>query len=251
MVETYRLADWETRLHSLGHAVGLVVAAFLIGIMLSIMGLQVLLLTGLVEPWEQTPPLLATISSTALQFVGFGIVVYAYLRWQNERDLFRLAVPSLNDIGWMVGGFVGVYAVATGIGIVLQLLGVQTASNQAIELGQQNPRLFLYFIPITILFVAPAEELLFRGVVQGLFRRAYGLVPGVILASALFGVGHYLALTGGGKVTYLAIAAGLGLVLGTIYELTDNLAVPIVAHGLWNTLIFSVQYLAATGAVSL
>jgi membrane protease YdiL (CAAX protease family) len=73
----------------------------------------------------------------------------------------------------------------------------------------------------------------------------------VVLASALFGVAHWLALTGGGsRLTYVAIAAVLGLVLGVAYEFSENLAVPIVIHGLWNAFLFGSQYAAASGAVT-
>jgi membrane protease YdiL (CAAX protease family) len=250
--EYYRVTDWETRLRSLGTAAGLVVGAFLVGAVLTLVSVQLLSLAGLVsqgmDPADMPPVALVVLFGA--QFVGFGVVVVAYIRYREERDLFRIGVPSLTDVGWIVGGIVALIAVAAVIGQIVQLLGAETATNQVVELGERNPVVFLYMIPVTIVFVAPAEEALFRGAVQGLFRRAYGVLPGVILASALFGVAHYLALTGGGKVTYIAVAAGLGIVLGALYELTENLAVPIAVHGLWNTILFGSQYLIASGTVS-
>jgi membrane protease YdiL (CAAX protease family) len=250
--EYYRVTDWETRLRSLGTAAGLVVGAFLVGAVLTLVSVQLLSLAGLVsqgmDPADMPPVALVVLFGA--QFVGFGVVVVAYIRYREERDLFRIGVPSLTDVGWIVGGIVALIAVAAVIGQIVQLLGAETATNQVVELGERNPVVFLYMIPVTIVFVAPAEEVLFRGAVQGLFRRAYGVLPGVILASALFGVAHYLALTGGGKVTYIAVAAGLGIVLGALYELTENLAVPIAVHGLWNTILFGSQYLIASGTVS-
>jgi hypothetical protein len=114
--------------------------------------------------------------------------------------------------------------------------------------GQQDPRFFLYMIPVSLLFVGPFEELVFRGVVQGVFRRRYGGAVAIGAAATLFGVAHLVALTGSGsRVSYLAVAAILGLVLGYVYERTENLAVPAVIHGGYNALLFSVQYVAATG----
>lgn len=101
-------------------------------------------------------------------------------------------------------------------------------------------------VPISLLLVAPGEELIFRGVVQGLFRRAYGPVPAILITSALFGVAHYLALSGSGKLVYVAVAAILGLVLGTVYELSDNLVVPTLAHGVWNSYLFLGQWVLLT-----
>jgi membrane protease YdiL (CAAX protease family) len=135
---------------------------------------------------------------------------------------------------------------------VLSQLGIQSAANNAITQGQQQPEYLLYLIPVALLFNAPAEEFLFRGVVQGLFRKAYGPLPAVVMASALFGVVHYFALGGqGSKWAYVAIAAVLGLLLGLLYEKTENLAVPIAVHGIYNALQFYLAYLAATGQIQL
>lgn len=244
----YRVTDWRTRAESLGHSVGLVVVAFVFGYLLVAVSAAVLRSSGLVTSLESPPPF-ALVVLLGAQFVGFGVVVVTYLQWSDRYDLFDVGVPDLRDLGWMVGGFVALFLAAMGVSLVVQYIGAETASNQVVELGQQDPQLFLYLVPVTILFVAPAEELLFRGVVQGLLRNGYGIVPGVVLASALFGVAHWLALTGGGKLTYVAIAAVLGLVLGTVYELSENLVVPVVIHGAWNAFLFLSQYVVASGAV--
>lgn len=245
----YRVTDWRTRAESLGHSLGLVVAAFVLGYALAAVSAGGLRAAGVVSAGLESPPPIALVILFAAQFLGFALAVLAYLHWRDRYDLFRIGLPSLLDVAWMVGGFVALFLAALAVSLLVQALGAETATNQVVELGQQNPVLFLYLVPVTILFVAPAEELLFRGAVQGLLRRAYGVVPGIILASALFGVAHWLALTGGGRVTYVAIAAVLGLVLGTVYELSENLVVPIAIHGAWNAFLFVTQFLVASGAV--
>jgi len=255
MDEYYRVTDLRTRAESLGHSLGVVVGAFLLGYVLLNVVALVLVAAGVVSAEalanEDIPiPPNVSVVTTIAQFTGFFVIALGYVWWRDEFGLFDIDVPDLRDLGAMVGGFVALFVAALSVSFVVQQLGAETATNQVVEQGQQNPRLFLYMIPITIVVVAPAEELLFRGVVQGLFRRAYGVVPGILLASALFGVAHWLALTGAGRLTYIAIAAVLGLVLGTVYELTENLAVPVVIHGLWNTFIFGSQYDAAVGVVT-
>jgi hypothetical protein len=247
----FRVTDTATRLRSVGHSLGLVVAAFLVGIVLSVFAAQFLYLGGILEPGAEMANIspLANVVLTAAQFVGFGIVVYVYMTRYAETRLFRIGLPSLRDVVMTVAGFVALYVLSQALALILIAFDIEQATNAVITAGRENPVLFLYMMGVTAVFVAPAEELLFRGVVQGLFRRAYGVIPGVLLASALFGVGHYFALSGGGKVTYLASAALLGIVLGAAYELTENLTVPIVIHALYNMTIFGVQYLVATGAV--
>ncbi|PSP54307.1 CPBP family intramembrane metalloprotease, partial [Halobacteriales archaeon QH_7_68_42] len=38
--------------------------------------------------------------------------------------------------------------------------------------------------------------------------------------------------------------------LGSVYELTENLVVPVAIHALWNVYVFGSQYLVATGAAA-
>jgi hypothetical protein len=228
------------------HSVLVVVAAFVAGIVIAILGGSLVLGTELASGQESPGFFLTT---SILQFVGFGLVVLAYLEWRSQWDLINVSWPSLRDVAWVVLGFVGLFAAVYVIGILITLLGQQTAENAVVTEGQQNPVLFLYMIPVTIFFVAPAEEFLFRGVVQGLFRRAYGSIVAVLAASGMFGIVHWIALSGGGKVTYIAVAAVLGLALGAVYERTKNILVPIAVHGLYNALLFSIQWLVATGQV--
>lgn len=104
-------------------------------------------------------------------------------------------------------------------------------------------------IPITVLFVGPGEELLFRGVIPGLFRRAYGPVPAIVIASGLFDVAHYAALAGSDKRTYIVVTILLGLLLGGLYEQTDNVLVPIVVHGIYNAILFAGQWAVAVNDI--
>ncbi|WP_136689261.1 CPBP family intramembrane glutamic endopeptidase [Halorhabdus amylolytica] len=245
MDDLTRYADFRTRLRSVAHALGVIIAAFLVGAL--VLPVAVLVLVNPFYPLRVSGGLTiaGNLLLTMTQFVGFVLVAVGYVKWQDV-DLYDLSLPSLRDVGWMGGGFVLLFVVAYGLSIVITVLGLETATNAVVKLGQENPQFFLYMIPVSLLFIGPGEELVFRGVVQGLFRKAYGVVPAVVITSVLFGVAHYLALVGEGQVTYIAIATGLGLVLGAVYERTENVVVPIVIHGAWNAMLFTVQWYAAT-----
>ena len=237
--------DFETRFRAAGHSIGIVVLAFAVGIALSLAGLFVL---GLYMPvYDSADSLLPTpyVVSSGLQFVGFLLAGVGYLYFFSDRELIGIGLPSLRGIGFVIGGTVALFVLNLVVGIVAQYLGMETAENAVVTMGQQHPEVFLAMVPITVLLVAPGEELVFRGIVQGLFRRAYGPLPAVLIASVLFGAVHYVALTGSGKLVYVGVAAALGLVLGTIYELSGNLTVPILAHGLWNAYLFLSQWAVA------
>ncbi|WP_436926323.1 CPBP family intramembrane glutamic endopeptidase [Halosimplex amylolyticum] len=249
--EYYRVADLETRVESLLHSVALVVAAFVFGTLVFLSSASLLRAVGYeVETMASLPPLLyAALSAT--QFLGFFAVIGFYLRFHRGGDLFSVEVPSLRSVLWMVGGFVGLFVVAAVLSAVFRYVGVDTAVNQVTRQVEQYPVLAFYMLPVTFLFVAPAEELLYRGLVQGLFRRAYGVVPAVLLASLFFGAPHYFALLGPGdtKLPSIVLITVLGLVLGALYELSENLAVPIVVHACWNSFSFLSQYVEATAAL--
>ena len=245
MDDLYRYTDLETRIQSVTHALGVILVAFALGSIVLPILLLVFLdpFVPLVDGESYTSEGYLLLSS--VQFMGFIIVAIGYVNWRDV-DLFEFSIPSLRGLAWIPGGFVLLYAVAYGLSVLIGLLNLDIATNSVVEIGRQDPQIFLYMIPISFLLVGPGEELVFRGVVQGLFRKAYGVVPAVLLASVFFGISHYLALAGEGRVTYIAIAMGLGLVLGTVYERTENIVVPAVIHGAWNAMLFASEWYAAT-----
>lgn len=228
------------------------VLAFLVGQALVLGAALALGALGLLDGVTNTSqlPLWVNVLLTCLNFVGFGVGAGLFLSHYDLWGMVTARLPNLGDVGWAVGGLVALLAAQVAIGVVMQTLGVESAQNQVIVQGRENPTYFLYMIPVTLLFVGPFEELVFRGGVQGLLRRAFSAPVAVAAASAIFGVGHWFALTGGGsRVAYIAVAAALGVVLGALYERTDNLVVPAVTHGLFNTVVFLIQYGVAVGAV--
>lgn len=243
------VGDFNTRLRAAGHSIGIVLAAFAIGTVAALGG--VLVLGQFIPVYSPDGQLLPTayIVSSALQFVGFLLVGVGYLYVRSDWELVTARLPSLRDVGIAVGGTVVLFVANLALEILAQSFGFESAQNTVVTMGQSNPEIFIAMVPITLLLVGPGEELLFRGIVQGLFRRAYGPIPAVLIASASFGAVHFVSLTGDGKLVYVAVAASLGLILGTIYELTDNLLVPILAHGLWNAYLFAGQWVLATSGL--
>jgi hypothetical protein len=74
------------------------------------------------------------------------------------------------------------------------------------------------------------EEALFRGLVQGYLEARMGPGAALLLASALFGLVHPLTRA------YVVLAAIFGCYLGWLWLMTQNLMVPVVAHGLYDFL---------------
>jgi membrane protease YdiL (CAAX protease family) len=243
----YRAADPKTRTESLASVVSVLLAGLLVPAVLLSLVLGPLSGAGITEDGT---PVAFTGAQTALNFLALGGVALVYLLWRDDRSLVGVRRPTRRDLAVTVVGFVGFVAVMFALEFLVRWLGFEFAENTAIEAGQEHPEVFLLFIPLQFLFVAPAEELLFRGVVQGLLRRAYGIVPGVLAAGFAFSLFHVPALvatTGLGPT--LAVIFVTGSLLGALYEYSGTLLVPIVVHALWNALVFALQYAQATGGL--
>ena len=239
-----RVAGPQQRMRSITHALLLVLVAFLVAGLVQSLGVSVLNGLGFTE---ETAPVLSQIVPMALHFSSFIVVGGAYLAWRDD-TLVPFRRPSGRDVRWILLGFSILVGVLVGLDVVLSQFGLEPAENASVELGNDHPRLFLYFIPQVVLLNAPAEELLFRGIVQGLFRRSYGIVPAILGAALVFGLVHYVALVGtGSRLAYVLIAFVSGLVLGALYEYTENLFVPIAVHACWNVLVYVNLYAGATG----
>jgi membrane protease YdiL (CAAX protease family) len=78
------------------------------------------------------------------------------------------------------------------------------------------------------------EEVLFRGVIQaGLAERVPAWMA-VGVASLLFGAAHWLT------ASYAVLAALIGVYLGVLFLVTDNLLVPAVTHALYDIAALSI-----------
>ena len=196
------------------------------------------------------PAVILFLSVVLLQGVTFGGVALAYLKHRGLGwGFIRVGVPSLHDLAVTVGGFlllVILLVVASG---VLSSLGIESAQNQVVTVGNQSPVVFLLLVPLSFVLVGPGEELLFRGLIQGTLEESFHTIWAIILASALFASVHLFSLTGQGKLVYIGVVFALALVLGSTYVYTDNLIVPALIHGAYNAVQFGGAYLAATSGV--
>ncbi len=187
---------------------------------------------------------LGLIALTAAGQLGFLAVGYGYARRAGVR--VKIARPTRREAGLIVGGTVFALVLVTVLSAVVETLGLIPGS--VIETtGAVDRRVYLYLAVLSVVVVAPAEEFLFRGVIQTRLRRAFGPVAAVAGASLLFGSLHLANYVGSvGSV----VAGGLlvtitGSVLGVLYERTGNLTVPIAAHAAYNVVLLAIAYLGA------
>jgi len=88
-----------------------------------------------------------------------------------------------------------------------------------------------------LVFVALAEELLFRGLLQRDLMKAFGWKRGIILTSLVFAAMHLTWRS----IPELVFVFFAGLLLGYLYYKTKSLVAPIVMHGIGNTMLVAVM----------
>jgi membrane protease YdiL (CAAX protease family) len=169
-----------------------------------------------------------------------------YLYVTRRSVSVRVAVPSLSGVALVVGATAAVVALQFGAQALFTALGVSTADDTLGSLFAGEPLMLAAFVLLTLFVVAPAEELLFRGAIQGGLRTAFGAGGAILGGAILFGLMHlpqYLLL---GTPLTAAVWLSLvpitvfGAVYGALYERTGNLLVPIAVHGLYNVALLAI-----------
>jgi len=78
------------------------------------------------------------------------------------------------------------------------------------------------------------EELLLRGLLQTYLVRELSPFWGIVLASLIFGLLHYLSRA------YIVVTFALGVVFGVAYYLSNSLMLVMIAHAVYDVFAFAV-----------
>jgi len=196
---------------------------------------------------ELTPLRQIVLSLTFIQGVGLAVVGLAYVAVRDRAGLIGVRVPTGRDLLWVAAGVVALFVLVFAAGLLLQALGLESNQNAVVDLARQDPSILLVMIPAAFLVIGPAEELLFRGIIQGRLRTVFGPAPAILVASVIFGLAHLTAYAGGsGDVSAVAVPVGLlsvlSVIFGVAYERTGNLVVPALIHGAYDAILFSLLY---------
>lgn len=153
------------------------------------------------------------ITQLIMLVIALTLSWFLFESWSDLLTLFKWQPFEIFVIG---GG-------AALLIVFFELLLEKVLPKHMLDDGGINERVFrnrsIFHIFILALFIAFAEELLFRGVLQTHF----GIVP----ASILFAIIHFRYLS---KVVLFVITVSLSFFLGWLYLITGNLLVPIFTH---------------------
>lgn len=184
-----------------------------------------------------------TLLPVAASFVGMALVGLGYLLLTGRGTAYvRLSRPSrlvvlavlMGVVAWGILYLVLDHVVVAEVEMAESWVGLVIGEDVHVAVG---------FLLVVFVFNAPAEEFVFRGLIQRRLREAFGVEAAVALASLLFAVLHvprYLVMGSFGQAAVLLIAAfGSGFLFGVTYVYSKNLIVPILVHACYNAVQIS------------
>ncbi|KAB1192140.1 CPBP family intramembrane metalloprotease [Haloferax sp. MBLA0076] len=223
------------RLRAIIVALAIVAAGILLGVVLTIAAFVPIVALGFQFDPSGSLFLVASLIPSQLAFAIVGLlVVVALLGGVSAR------VPTRDDVKWVGIGLVASFTAVGLLVVASTIVDLSPIQSVVGEAGSVDPTIFVVLAILSIFVIAPAEEVLFRGAVQGRLRETFGPGAGIALASAIFASLHAFNFVGGGWIILVPLSALflVGAVFGYVYERTQNLAVPIVVHGLYNATLF-------------
>jgi membrane protease YdiL (CAAX protease family) len=172
--------------------------------------------------------------------IGLGLARLAEI-------IFLLMLVKISEKGFSVIGLSSthvskgfkkglIWAVIFGVAaavvlFIIYLLGINVPALFQMQLPAKSGNVFAFFL-IGAFFAPLAEEIFFRGILYGFFRR-WGIPTAIILSTLLFVLPHTTGHT-------LPITQLIGGILFAVsYEVEKNLLVPITIHSLGNLAIFT------------
>jgi membrane protease YdiL (CAAX protease family) len=180
--------------------------------------------------------------AVVLVYLISGVLSFLFLRYRVKTgglswEMLGLDTHNLSkDIFWGLGGYAASLPLVFVAGIISQYLTrfVQTPENPVIPLFMESSTAAGRVSLLILASVAAPffEETFFRGALFNSFRARWGLVAGILLASAVFGLLHPLPLG------FLPIFA-LALVLSTLSYRRGSLIPGMVTHALNNAVAFA------------
>jgi hypothetical protein len=138
-----------------------------------------------------------------------------------------VAAVAVNRVAFALGALVGIDPVAT----VSTPEGLTAAG-------------LLVVSPVFLLVVGPAEEYLFRGVLQGYLGQSFSAAGAIGWAAALFTLVHIPNLLAAPEAAPVSLPVWLllGLLLGWLFERTGTVTVPALVHGAYDVVVFTLLF---------
>ncbi len=150
----------------------------------------------------------------------------------------RYGMPVFASLGWRrttqaaaIGGVIAAVPLAFLVNAIAYLLHTPKITTPFDDIAQRP--VLLALVGAMAVTVAPLfEELFFRGFLQPLLSRTFGVVAGVLLTAILFGCLH--AAEYQFVWQYVAAISLVGIALGVVRVVTNSIIPSTIMHGCYN-----------------
>lgn len=238
-------------------------AGFLLIVFLSFVSSTILVNLGVYILFILKMPILELMTDAGLQFVVsflvyfvaliFTVVASRHVMKQKttlEEVGLTQRLPRWRDIGLAPAVFIA-YMIVSGIflQVVMYLFpdAIDTNQQQAIGFDNITTQYELIAAYLTLTVLAPiAEELLFRGYLQGKLRKYLNVTFTIGLTTVLFAILHVVGITEEGQIQMQWAAVFdvfvLSIALGILREKTGSIWAGIILHSIKNTIAFFILF---------
>lgn len=183
------------------------------------------------------------------QGIGLGLLGTIYLNAIYKEPFKKIKFNfERKHLVYIAGIVLVVILFNVGSQAISSYIDIQTAENTIQQYLNSTENIIVFFI-ISLIVVGPLEEYFYRGIMQERFKDAFEPLHAIILTSLLFSVTHLGSMVGSdpeGYIIYLISLFAGAMIFGYSYEKTDNLAIPMLAHGLYNG-VLAISLLRGTG----
>jgi membrane protease YdiL (CAAX protease family) len=152
-----------------------------------------------------------------------------------EKGLSAIGLNFADIFKGLKKGFIWAVIFGAAAGVILWIIylaGINVPALFQMKLPDNVLDLVAFFL-IGAFFAPLAEEIFFRGILYGFFRR-WGISTAIIVSTLLFVLPH----TSGHTLPVTQIIGGI--LFAVSYEVEKNLLVPITIHSLGNLAIFTI-----------
>lgn len=167
----------------------------------------------------------------AADFVAFVAYGVGFPLWWGRRDPAGLGFTR-HRLGQALG-----WGAVAGIGWALYTYAAFGAGSSPPPLW---PIQVVIGLPVWLLILSPFQEFFFRGWFQPRLQLALGRSPGLVVTAVAFTLWHAFPPLEGTLTATLPLSSllgilstlGFGLLLGYVFQRTQNIAAPWLAHAL-------------------
>lgn len=225
--------------------------------------LLIILISGLIQTYIIQPiiydlsltPMWTTIATTYIPTLLYGtlsiIYIFILINYIEYNPLHNSKIKGIM-IKYIVFGVMTLLFLNVFMNLIYTVFNIEVGVNIIIQnQGNLDSIYYLYLIPCMLFIVGPAEEIMIRGIVQGEYRDKFGSNKSIVITSIIFASLHIFSVSSGilQTIPYIISTFVLSLILGYIYEKTENIIIPSITHGVYNALLVFSIYINQVGYV--